>query len=154
MDAQTLSPRAVRNSLDALDVGVSASKLTNILFAKALEFRGEDSMRALEAVRIAAAEDEEQFAKGRDGSKNLRILASSWGVDVGSSIGFASEDRQREAEHVQMLLRAGRTEDATRALIRYVPLIGEMEPQHQEHLVQVLCDAGCDEPDDSYGRHK
>ena len=84
--------RSMRRSISLEDLGLAtdAPKLTSLLFAKALSFEGKEAMRALEAVRIAALEDEASH-EGPEAS-------SAWGVDVAETVGFASEDRQVSAD--------------------------------------------------------
>lgn len=84
-------------SLEDLGLATDAPKLTSLLFAKALSFEGKEAMRALEAVRIAALEDEAS-PEGPESSCALERLASAWGVDVAETVGFASEDRQVSAD--------------------------------------------------------
>ena len=102
MDIRRSNPsgmRSMRRSISLEDLGLAtdAPKLTSLLFAKALSFEGKEAMRALEAVRIAALEDEAS-PEGPESSCALERLAKAWGVDVAETVGFASEDRQVSAE--------------------------------------------------------
>ena len=102
MDIRRSNPsgmRSMRRSISLEDLGLAtdAPKLTSLLFAKALSFEGKEAMRALEAVRIAALEDEAS-PEGPESSCALERLAKVWGVDVAETVGFASEDRQVSAD--------------------------------------------------------
>ena len=102
MDIRRSNPsgmRSMRRSISLEDLGLAtdAPKLTSLLFAKALSFEGKEAMRALEAVRIAALEDEAS-PEGPESSCALERLAKAWGVDVAETVGFASEDRQVSAD--------------------------------------------------------